>query len=72
MASSANDADDAPFSLDHGDTRDKETTVLDIKDSDITYSVWVSFCETYQDSCYDLLSKVQDSNKGVRETLRLC
>ena len=36
MASSANDADDAPFSLDHGDTRDKETTVLDIKDSDIT------------------------------------
>ena len=36
MASSANDADDAPFSLDYGDTRDKETTVLDIKDSDIT------------------------------------
>ena len=44
-----------------------------MKHDNITYSVWVSFCEIYQDNCYDLLRKVQDSKKkGGRQTLRLC
>ena len=54
-------------------TRDKDVTKLNINDSKITYSVWVSFCEIYQDCCYDLLKKVPDSKKkGERTTLRLC
>ena len=54
-------------------TRDKEASKLDIKDEHITYGVWVSFAEIYQDICYDLLTKVHDSKKkGERVSLRLC
>ena len=54
-------------------SRDKEDSKLDIRHADITYSVWVSFCEIYQDCCYDLLKKVPDTKKkGERVSLRLC
>ena len=54
-------------------SRDKDITKLNVKDANITYSVWVSFCEIYQDNVYDLLKKVTDSKKkGGRQTLRLC
>ena len=44
-----------------------------IQDERITYSVWVSFCEIYQDNCYDLLKKVPESKKrGERTCLKLC
>ena len=44
-----------------------------MRDDNITYTVWVSYCEIYQDNCYDLLKKVPDTKKkGERVSLRLC
>ena len=56
-------------------TRDKETTSLDIKDDHISYSVWVSFVEIYNENCHDLLVKVSEGKKKgekpKRPTLKL-
>ena len=56
-------------------TRDKESTVLDIKDEHISYSVWVSFVEIYNENCHDLLVKVSEGKKKgekpKRTTLKL-
>ena len=48
-------------------SRDKEDSKLEIRHDDITCSVWVCFCDIYQDCCYDPLVKVPDP--GDREGL---
>jgi len=55
--------------------RDREDTKLEVKDSNITYSVWVSFAEIYNENIHDLLKKVPESKKKgekvKRPTLKL-
>jgi len=56
--------------------RDRDSTKLTIKDSNIHYSVWVSFAEIYNENIHDLLTKVGTSKKKgekvKRQTLKLC
>jgi len=56
-------------------SRDRESTKLEVKDNHITYTVWISFAEIYNENIYDLLRKVPESKKKgekvKRPTLKL-
>lgn len=56
--------------------RDRESTKLEVRDSNITYTVWVSFAEIYNENIHDLLRKVPESKKKgeklKRPSLKLC
>merc|ERR1719228_555123 len=52
-------------------TRDRDDTKLEIRHSDISYSVWISFAEIYNENIHDLLRKVP-MNKKKRPVLKLC
>ena len=52
-------------------SRDKDTTKLDIRHSNILYSVWISFAEIYNENIHDLFRKVP-MNKKKRPTMKLC
>ena len=52
-------------------TRDKDETKLDIRHSNISYSVWISFAEIYNENIHDLFRKVP-MNKKKRPTMKLC
>ena len=82
IASSVYSCDEA-INLDHLEkyfpgllSRDKEATKLDIRDSNIAYSVWVSFAEIYNENIHDLLCKVPDGKKKgdkvKKPSLKLC
>ena len=47
-------------------SRDREVTRLSVKDDHISYSVWVSFVEIYNENCHDLLVKVSEGKKGEK------
>ena len=48
-------------------SRDKDATKLDIRHSNILYSVWISFAEIYNENIHDLFRKVP-MNKKKRPT----
>ena len=50
--------------------RDRETTKLSVRDDNITYSVWVSFFEIYNENVSDLLRKVPNKAEK-RQFLKL-
>ena len=52
-------------------SRDKDATKLDIRHSNILYSVWISFAEIYNENIHDLFRKVP-MNKKKRPTMKLC
>ena len=55
--------------------RDKETATVEVHDANITYTVWISFAEIYNENIYDLLQKVpvakQKTEKIRRNPLKL-
>ena len=50
-------------------TRDRESAKVEVADDNITYTVWVSFIEIYNENIYDLLQKVSVS-KTKRDRVR--
>ena len=52
-------------------TRDRDDTKLEIRHSNISYSVWISFAEIYNENIHDLFRKVP-MNKKKRPTMKLC
>eukprot|EP00092_Neocalanus_flemingeri_P032334 GFUD01035153.1.p1 GENE.GFUD01035153.1~~GFUD01035153.1.p1 ORF type:complete len:1912 (+),score=653.09 GFUD01035153.1:74-5809(+) len=55
--------------------RDRESTKLEVRDTNITYTVWISFAEIYNENIHDLLRKVPENRKKgeklKRPTLKL-
>jgi len=51
-------------------SRDKETATVDVHDANITYTIWISFAEIYNENIYDLLQKVPVSKQKTEKIRR--
>ena len=45
--------------------RDRETGTVEVHDNDITYTVWITYAEIYNENIYDLLQKVTSTTSLV-------